>query len=132
MLMKVSYGLYMLAVGVYALSFFLPTSDSDLALTAAENRLVPGYEAFGWGLSGPFADEGVVFFLTWLANPCFWVGAALWLRKRKHGAAFAATGAFLLAGWPLLLFGSLHAGYFLWISSFALLAAAGLSDHRAG
>jgi hypothetical protein len=129
---------------VYALSFFLPA-------WVESNRPIPGYGAFllgmlaccltGPGLAGEFlrghvphlSSNDMTFFVgavAWLANPGLLVGLVRLAMDRGQSAAALGIGSFLLG---LCFFFSpksdhfqLSWGYYCWMASMALLAAAGL------
>jgi hypothetical protein len=123
---KLSYGLYVLALGLYALSFFMPTFDTLFARPSAEPAVFPGYEAFWFCLAGSLATRWTFGICIWFANPLFWVGLVLWLLKRRHEAGLAAFLALLLGSGTLVFAVFLHSGYYAWLASFALLAGASL------
>src|SRR5262249_41227117 len=98
---------------LYAASFFLPACEE-----------VAGWQAFVLSL---------VFFVglpMWLANPVFWSGLVLLSRGEYGPAGKRGLVAFVLALSECSLFAEgLQVGYFLWVGSMAVLAAAGWWGH---
>jgi len=69
--------LCLVALLLYALSFFLPTFD---IVVEGKRSTSCGYDAFVIGLMSPFASPvfgGLRAFAPWLANPLLWTGALL-------------------------------------------------------
>jgi hypothetical protein len=96
------------AIALYVVSFFLPAYNG-----------IPGFGAFLWSLIIPF------FWPMWAANPLFWLGLS-GLRARHGSVMVIGLIALLLALSEAVLFADrLGAGYFLWVGSMAVLAAAG-------
>jgi hypothetical protein len=97
------------AAVLYGVSFFLPASKGLL-----------GFQAF-------FFSVLMVFTIPmWLANPLFWLGLALLSGRQWQAARFYGLLALVLGlseSW--MFWEELSTGYFLWVGSMALLAAAG-------
>jgi hypothetical protein len=129
--------LCLLAVAMYALSFFLPTF--------ADHERHYGYEAFFVAFASifnPFLEQLRLYFITWLANPTLWFGLERFATGRCRMAFVAGVIATALSATliPVTLLiadserGILNAigympnGYMLWHSSmgmFTLAAAVG-------
>jgi hypothetical protein len=94
---------------LYAASFFLPATD-----------MVAGYQAFVLSL------VFVIGIPMWLANPVFWSGLTLLSQGKYRSARKAGLLGLVLALSECWLFSKgLRVGYFAWVASMALLAAAG-------
>jgi hypothetical protein len=102
--------------------------------------VVKGYQSFRGGPS-----DGWVLVVAWCANPVLWVGFLLLLARRWRGAALAgvvalglgavmAVSATVTVGDPRAdirwSVADYRVGYWLWLASMALLAAAGLVGLR--
>jgi hypothetical protein len=98
-----------LAVGMYAVSFFLDAAER-----------MAGYQAFLLALYIP------VYWPMWAANPVFWFGLSRLCQGRYQSAGTAGLVALILALSESWLCGGLDVGYFLWAGSMAALALAGL------
>jgi hypothetical protein len=97
------------AVFLYAVSFFLPACDN-----------AAGYQAF------VLSVVCVVGIPMWFANPFFWAGVALLSQGKYASAGKAGLVALVLALSECWLFAQgLQVGYYAWVGSMALLAAAG-------
>jgi hypothetical protein len=121
---------------VYALSWFVPVYDGGI--TVGEGGL-PGWEAFNFALAPIWSNHGdtiewllsVWMALSALTNVWFLVALAilvLWPHRTKRGVFWGLVFAALLNTLWLLFFGDdldeLRMGYYLWLSSYLLLAAA--------
>ncbi len=99
-----------LAAGLYVLSFFLQATNT-----------LAGWQAF------IFALLFVIGIPMWLANVVFWIGLYHLSHSRYGSASTAGFIALLLALSESWLFGTeLAIGYYVWVSSMAVLAAARL------
>lgn len=105
-----------LAVGCYAVSFFLPAADITFL------RPLNGGGAWNWAFK-----EG---HRCWYANPVFWLGLMLLLLRRQLLACLAGGVAFWLgqsvtaqSDVPHIEF---HSGYWLWLASMVVLAVGSL------
>jgi hypothetical protein len=100
----------LLAVILYALSFFLPAT-----------RWVVGYQVFVCSL------VFVICIPMWAANLVFWAGLAELCLGRYRSAGLAGLVAVVLALSECWMFtAELRVGYFVWVGSMALLAFVGL------
>jgi hypothetical protein len=134
----VPWQLLALVVGVYALSFFLPAARVPVRIEptligaqVVEGKALPpvrlgGADAFRMAID---SDTMVV---AWLANPVLWAGAALLALRRWLLAGLAGIAALALASVAYLLplgdpdRADYLIGYWLWLTSMALLGTAGL------
>jgi hypothetical protein len=113
-----------------------------LGVEGLSEYVVKGYQSFRVGPS-----SGWILLLAWCANPVLWVGCLLLLARRWRGAAFAGVVAMglgaAMAVSATVTFGDPRAdirwsvadyriGYWLWLASMALLAAAGVVGWRVG
>jgi hypothetical protein len=104
--------------------------------------VVKGYQSFR---SGPRPSGGWVLAVAWCANPVLWVGCLLLLARWWRGAALAGVVALglgaAMAVSATVTFGDPRAdirwsvadyrvGYWLWLASMALMAAAGVVGLR--
>jgi hypothetical protein len=97
------------AAVLYAGSFLLPAYHE-----------AAGYQAF------MFSFVCVIGIPMWLANPVFLSGLALLSQGKYRSAGKAGLWALVLALSECWLFsGGLRVGYYVWVASMALLAAAG-------
>jgi hypothetical protein len=109
---KLSAALRSWSVGLYVVSFFLPAVGWEGF----------GFMAFFWSMVIPS------FLPMWLANPVLWIGYVKAANQRWHAVTIAGVVALGLAmseSW--VFWRQVNVGYFLWIGSMALLAAAGLA-----
>ena len=136
----VHWQLLALAAGVYALSFFLPAARVPVRIEPTligedmvdrgGKRLPPvrlgGADAFRMAID---SDTMIV---AWLANPVLWLGAALLALRRWLLAGLAGVAALALASVAYLLplgdpdGADYLIGYWVWLTSMALLGAVGL------
>jgi hypothetical protein len=93
---------------LYAASFFLPAVDG-----------AAGYQAFVLSL------VFIIGIPMWLANPVFWSGLTLLSQGKYASAGKTGLLALVLALSECWLFNDLRVGYYAWVGSIALLAAAG-------
>jgi len=113
-------------LGLFAVSFILPV-DKSLGSGA-----VPGWHALTAAFSGFVGPLGVLSALTNLVM----LSAVLVFRTRRHGlvlALFVLCGVAVVINAFWLLDGSrgdLQVGYYLWWSSFAVMAAGLYGLHR--
>ncbi len=103
-----------------------PGAIAPLPWTPSDPAPIAGWEAFALAMRGVVGPLGVLSALSNLLIPVVGLGA---LRGRPVGARWTAP---LLAGamavnlllWTPSFVGDLRVGYYLWLASFALVAAA--------
>ncbi len=114
-------------IGIYAVSFVLPTLPHDLGVEVFAKAWV--------GLALLFSQSplgAILVFAPWLANPAFWCGAYFCARQRWTKAVWTGTAASLLALSSIPFFvsqsqhGNIGLGYFVWLASMFLLTGVGL------
>jgi hypothetical protein len=126
------------AVGLYAVAFLLPAAYpfadgkfSRLYGSWVDFR-IDGAGAFhlGWNALTAVGDwdlERAPLAAAWLANPAFWVALGCALLGRERASALAAAvgvalGLAVLPRYSAVVVG--QPGYWLWLASMAVLAAA--------
>jgi hypothetical protein len=98
---------------LYVISFFLPALGD-------KGGGILGFQAFIYSVLL------VVTIPMWLANPLFWLGLALLMRRQWHGARFYGLLAVVLGLSESWMYGKeLAVGYILWVGSMVLLTVAG-------
>jgi len=105
--------LVVVVIGIYAVSFVLPTMGER-----------PGVWAFDNGLLMLWRDPAAG--VGWLANPAFWCGAYFCATQRWSKAVWAGAGASLLALSGGFALPGLGLGYYVWLASMVLLNGVGL------
>jgi hypothetical protein len=134
-MMTLSKGLFFAAVLMFGTSMVVPAIELRCCGARA---WVPGYAAFQVGaiFVSPWPNEGhygerLFLFAVWLANPAFLLGACFFCQNRSLIAVGAGVVALGLGALMLTQNLRLLPGYYLWLSSFGLLAMAGLRGYLA-
>ena len=126
-------------IGIYALAWFVPVIDDGATL--ADGRL-PGWEAFRVAISTlwPYEDfsydgwfSAFIGTVTGLTNVWFLLAVIILLRgphsKRRIVGWGLLVAALVNTYWLVMFFGEtteLRLGYYLWLGSFAVVAASAL------
>jgi hypothetical protein len=125
--------LLLLAVGLYATSFFLPAyrePESGSGTGPPIYRIYPGYLAFVLAL--------IYGWPAWWGNPACWLAVALLVARRTRAAVLLALVALVLAlsAIPLATvfrvseFYRLMAGYWTWTAASSALVLVCFKDRR--
>ena len=127
-------GLLVCAVAAYLVSFALPVFDNT---GAGFNHMsvAPRGRALGWRIFLLDAPMIILSCPVWLANPALWLGCWFLWRGRTRAALIAATLGLALALSALQLLSDRSlvyhqrylSGYYVWLSSFGLLALGGIA-----
>jgi hypothetical protein len=119
--------LYIAALVCYAASFLLPTfyMIGDGPPDKADNGLAAFTLTFfaPWDELWRDAAFGGLPFALWLANPAFWWATVLFAWGWDRGAVAMSCLALVLGG-RLVFSPEVLLGYYVWLASMALLAAA--------
>ena len=128
----------LVAIGIYALSWFLPVHRAGTRIGTHE---LPGWQAFRLALfeMWPRRNIRLTELIVGLLGPAsaltnFFFLAAAFLLLRRPGASSPVVKWGLVASVTLNLWwfafgmdiGDLRSGYYLWVASFAMLAVAAL------
>lgn len=111
-----------LSLSCYTISFFLPA----FAIAVKGKTCEPdsGFAAFVVCMCSLGGILGSVPFVTWLANPSFWLGVVTFLARGKRFLSLTFAVVAFLLGMTFVFEPLIYIGYYFWLGSFVLLVAA--------